>query len=62
VAASEAAYMTEYHTQKILQAEKEIRALLGNPEGPIAIIFRIGYGKPPSARSKKSIPTVAWET
>jgi nitroreductase len=61
IAANEAGSMALHHREAVVRAEKDIHALFGDPRGTIAMIFRIGYANPPSARSKKSKPEVVYE-
>jgi hypothetical protein len=48
------------HQKQILQAEASIRQLFDTRNGTIAMIFRMGYGKTPSAQSQKSIPEIVY--
>lgn len=60
VTAGEANDLTSDHAQEVRVAQKEINALFGNPSGTVAMMFRMGYGNTPTARSEKSAPAITY--
>jgi Nitroreductase family len=52
--------LSPLHQSQILAAEKEINDIVEIQNGSIAMIFRMGYGENPSARSQKSSPEITY--
>jgi hypothetical protein len=52
--------LSQVHQEQIIQAEKDIRRMFDINNGTIAMIFRMGYGKTPTAQSQKSIPEIVY--
>ncbi|MBI4099355.1 nitroreductase family protein [Candidatus Parcubacteria bacterium] len=61
VSAGAAQSLAPLHQQLIREADQTIRAVFQVPQGTIAMIFRLGYGASPSARSRKRLPQVLGE-
>ena len=60
VKAGDAGELTEAHASAVVKAQAHIMELFGNPKGSVAMMFRLGYAKPPSAHSKKSEPGILY--
>lgn len=60
VAAGDAGDLSSSHTAEISRAQHEIVSLFGDPQGTVAMMFRVGYGKAPTARSHKTAPEIAY--
>lgn len=58
--AGEADDLTPDHGMQVHIAQKVIAGLFGNPAGTVAMMFRMGYGDAPSARSKKAEPAITY--
>jgi nitroreductase len=58
IAAGDPGDLTDRHIQQIRQTCQEILKLFENPQGTVAIIFRMGYADQPSARSFKKQPQI----
>lgn len=60
VAHGAAGDMDPGHRERIMRTERAIRDAFGGPTGTIAMLFRMGYGGSPSARSRKSLPDITY--